>query len=54
MPGEMPFCKDKLKENMLGTSKRLRLIKEMPRPKCGPGGVEPHRHPIATWYMTLT
>ena len=23
---------------MLGTSKRFKLIKEMPRPKCGPGG----------------
>ena len=38
MPGEMPFGKNKLKENMLETSKRLKLIKEMPRPKCGPGG----------------
>ena len=38
MPGEMPFCQNKLKESMLGTWQRLKLIKEMPRLKCGPKG----------------
>ena len=53
MPVEMPFCETSSKRTCLEPQKGLSWLRKCQGQNADQGGVEPHRHPIATWYMTL-
>ena len=47
------FAKTSSKRTCLEPQKGLSWLRKCQGQNADQGGVEPHRHPIATWYMTL-